>query len=616
MTAAQGFYRFEAKVISRGGGRSTVGAASYRTGKWATATTARGGKSSVSAAAYRAAAELEDERTGARYDYSRKKGVLGAEIMLPEGAAAWMQDRSLLWNAIETIEKRKDSQLARDFVISLPHQLDHEQRVALTREFVREQFCARGLVADIAWHAPDRSDPRNFHAHLMVAMRRVEGTGFASKKERAPEDGLKHPALIWKEELMRLRVAWANTANKHLEAAGLDIRIDHRSLEARGIDREPEPKQGPLATQIEREGRDSRAGADRRAVKDRNAEREQLKIEHAKAVAEEARIVDLMTHRLNGSQIKPEAPTEEILRQQQKREADLLREMREQDARLQAFKQQAERDADDAKRKREDTAKDEARRHMEGDIASASARYSIALGEQYDVRDPYGSLSRAAMQEYATFHRQREQMREDIAKEKDPDKRRLIELKREIEGCDYMVITSERLADMTEVIVGYRDNGWQKRMREEIAKENDGDKRRDMLDQVGLSEDRGGRGDAQAKLDRERAAAFRERSRELREERNELIEERQKPDRQTAAEPPRSADQPSRPAETSKSNDNKRAGEDQAAKAGERQEGQTEMTDAKRAASAKEPPPDGAHAPTDAPRPQGQGRGGGGRGGR
>src|SRR5215831_4517246 len=355
-------YRFEAKVISRGSGRSTVEAASYRSGKWSTAVAVRTGRCAISAAAYRAAAVLEDERTGERHDYSRKRGVLGAEIMLPEGGPSWMLDRSALWNAVEIIEKRKDAQLAKDFVISLPHELNHEQRVALTREFIRQQFCARGYVADIAWHAPSKAEGLNWHAHVMVTMRKVEGTGFAAKKERPAGDGLKHPALIWKEELMRLRIAWADTANRHLEAAGLDIRIDHRSLEARGIDRDPEPKQGPLATKIEREGRESHAGADRREVQARNAERAGLKLEHAEAIAEERRIVDMMTHRLENGETKPEPLTEELLRQPQKREMDLLREMRDQDARLQAFKRQADHDAEEAKRKQAETTKTEERR--------------------------------------------------------------------------------------------------------------------------------------------------------------------------------------------------------------------------------------------------------------
>jgi len=119
-------------------------------------------------------------------------------------------------------------------------------------------------VADIAWHAPDKASGLNWHAHVMTPMRKVEGTGFAAKKDLGPEDrrfahpedGIKHPALIWREELMQLRAAWANTANRHLKAARLDIVIDHRSFEVQGIDREP-PKRGPLATQIEREGRES-----------------------------------------------------------------------------------------------------------------------------------------------------------------------------------------------------------------------------------------------------------------------------------------------------------------------------------------------------------------------
>ena len=201
-------YRFEAKVISRGGGRSTVASASYRTGKCVT-----------SAAAYRAGTKLTDERTGQSFDYSKKEGVLGAEIMVPHDAPAWMAERSKLWNAVEACEKRKDAQLAKDFVIALPHEMTHDQRVALTREFVREQFTDKGFVADVAWHAPSREDSLNVHAHVMVTMRKVDGDGFSRFKERPPAND--HPQKHWKQELAGLRQAWADTANKHLEAAGL-----------------------------------------------------------------------------------------------------------------------------------------------------------------------------------------------------------------------------------------------------------------------------------------------------------------------------------------------------------------------------------------------------------
>jgi hypothetical protein len=239
-------YRFEAKIISRrgsgngsgGAGRSTVGAASYRTGRCAT-----------SAAAYRAGAVLTDERSGQRYDYSAKRGVLGAEIILPANAPAWMADRAKLWNAIEHIETRKDAQLARDFIFSLPHELPFATHRAMMREFVETRFAAEGYVGDIAWHGPHRGDKAeglglNHHAHVMVTLRKVEGPGFARLKQRPPAG--QHPATAWKAELLDLRQAWEILVNRYLAEAGLDVRVDRRSLKDRGIDRMPQAKRGPL----------------------------------------------------------------------------------------------------------------------------------------------------------------------------------------------------------------------------------------------------------------------------------------------------------------------------------------------------------------------------------
>jgi hypothetical protein len=580
-------YRFEAKVISRGAGRSTVGAASYQSGRWATASVGRGGKCATSAAAYRAAEVLEDERTGERYDYSRKRGVLGAEIMLPEGAPAWMMDRSALWNAVEIIEKRKDAQLARDFIISLPHELDHEQRVALTRKFVREQFCARGYVADIAWHAPDRADGLNWHAHVMVGMRRVEGTGFAAKKDRAAGDGLKHPSLVWKEELGRLREVWAETANKHLAAAGLDIVIDHRSLEARGIDRLPEPKQGPVATQIEREGRESLAGGDRRAVKEQNAERAQLKVEHAKAEGEEAQIIDLLMHRLRRDRMLP--TNEEVLQQQQDREAHRLREMQAREESIQRFKRQREEEAEEAKRKKEDLEKETARCQNEGDIASASARYKIALGEQYDMRDPYGSLARAAMSEYAAFHKNQENMRAEIAREQDVEKRREIELRKQIEANEYMAITSNRLAEISEYTAG------PKRVRQPGIDEGEPKQM------------------TQAEIDRERATAYQRQANEMREERSRLIEERERREREDTAGKLHSIEDSVKRGASSNGDGNTRKAEGEHSHAGRKDKDAEpeEMTDAKQAKAAKREATKAAYAEYRKDKNDGRDKGGG-----
>jgi ATP-dependent exoDNAse (exonuclease V) alpha subunit len=181
-----------------------------------------------------------------------------------------MRDRAKLWNAIEAVEKRKDAQLCREILLNLPHELTDAQRVELVRAFVKDECVARGMIADVAVHAPHRKgDDRNHHAHVMLSMREATADGFGPKvRDWNSPELLEH----WRER-------WAHHQNRALQQAGRSERVDHRSLEAQGIDREPEPKQGPVATQMEREGRPSKAGDDRRAAKERNQQREELKTE-------------------------------------------------------------------------------------------------------------------------------------------------------------------------------------------------------------------------------------------------------------------------------------------------------------------------------------------------
>lgn len=234
-------YRFSAKMIKRSEGRSATAAAAYRAG-----------------------VEIEDKRTGLIHDYTRRGGVVHSEIMLPDNAPEWMQDRADLWNAAEEAERRKDAQLAREFQMNLPHELDSEQRLALTRAFIRDECVSRGMVADIAIHSPDeKGDNRNHHAHVMLTLRVIDGDGFG-KKERAWND---------KALLEQWRERWAEYQNQELEKAEIDTSVDHRTLEAQGIDREPEPKLGAVATKMERDGKESHAGNDLRDVWKRNAER-------------------------------------------------------------------------------------------------------------------------------------------------------------------------------------------------------------------------------------------------------------------------------------------------------------------------------------------------------
>jgi ATP-dependent exoDNAse (exonuclease V) alpha subunit len=243
------------------------------------------GRSATAAAAYRAATFIADERSGLAFNYSRKRGVLHCEIIAPSNAPRWMRDRARLWNAVELIERRKDAQLARDLVLCLPSELTHEQRVELVREFVGEAFVARGMIADIAIHAPDhRGDDRNHHAHVLLTMRSLTGAGFGPKVRE------------WNdvEELEGWREQWAVAVNRHLARAGHEGRVDHRSLADQGINREPEPKQGPIATEMERDGLCSHAGEDRRTTKDRNRQRDQLNAELRETIAALASDEELM----------------------------------------------------------------------------------------------------------------------------------------------------------------------------------------------------------------------------------------------------------------------------------------------------------------------------------
>lgn len=193
------------------------------------------GQSSVASSAYRSASRLYDERLDKVFDYTKKQGVVYQEVLLPDNAPAWMADREKLWNNVEAVEKRKDSQLAREFNISLPKELTREQNIALAREYINEHFVSQGMIADFAVHEDKSKDGElQPHAHVMLSMREVSQDGFGQK---AREWNDKNNIYVWRE-------GWAESANKHLAMHGHDIRIDHRSLKEQGIDLEPQYKIG------------------------------------------------------------------------------------------------------------------------------------------------------------------------------------------------------------------------------------------------------------------------------------------------------------------------------------------------------------------------------------
>ena len=231
-----------------------------------------------------------DERTGEIHDYTRKQGVIHSEVLTPANTPEWMADRTQLWNAVEAVETRKNSQLAREIQLSLPHELTHDQRRELVRDFVQEQFVARGMIADINIHLPDKQgDERNHHAHVMLTMRELTADGFHSKKATPT-------ARSWNDDdlLKTWRAEWAHHQNRTLERHGHESRVDHRSYEERGIDREPTQHRGAMADDMERKGKRSRIGDENREIEERNAKRamEQVALirETAELAQEQARL--------------------------------------------------------------------------------------------------------------------------------------------------------------------------------------------------------------------------------------------------------------------------------------------------------------------------------------
>ena len=228
-------YHFSAKTVSRSAGRS-----------------------STAAAAYRAAERIVDERTGEIHDYTRKGGVVASEVILPGGGTMARAD---LWNSVEAHHKRGDATVAREFVVALPAELDADQRQDLARRYARELAERYRVAVDVNVHAPGKEgDQRNHHAHILLSACYANTWGKLGKKavELDPIHCQRH-GLANVVEVERER--WEQMANQALEKAGQEARIDHRSLEAKGItDRAPGVHLGPTATAIERSGRESDVG--------------------------------------------------------------------------------------------------------------------------------------------------------------------------------------------------------------------------------------------------------------------------------------------------------------------------------------------------------------------
>ncbi|MEL7603556.1 MAG: MobQ family relaxase, partial [Bacillota bacterium] len=249
------------------------------------------GKSAVAAAAYRAGDTITNEYDGITHDYSRKGGVVRTEVLLPEQAPKEYADRSTLWNAVEQIEKNKNSQLAREIELALPVELSQEQNISLVREYVQRHFVEAGMCADVAVHDKNDGNP---HVHIMLTMRPFEQDGEWGAKSRKEYLLDKHGERIrlksgefktrkvdmmgWNEQTKaeEWRAAWAVAMNAALESQGLEERVDHRSFLRQGKEEIPAVHLGVSAAQMERRGINTEQGNMNRIIEGINQHLRQL----------------------------------------------------------------------------------------------------------------------------------------------------------------------------------------------------------------------------------------------------------------------------------------------------------------------------------------------------
>jgi len=241
-------YHFSVKAISRSDGRSAVACAAYRSGE-----------------------KLVCDYYGKEQDYTKKTGVEFTNIYAPENTKKELLDRNKLWNAVEKVENRKNSLLAREFEIAFPSELNAEQRKTLLDELCQELVKRHGVIVDAAIHAPHtegESDDRNYHAHIMFTTRSISKTGdFESKKYRdfSRDDGTKTVSQ-WRSD-------FADLVNNQLEAIGSKERVSHLSYEELGNGLEATKHEGYAVTQLRRLGIDTEISLANDEIKQRNAEK-------------------------------------------------------------------------------------------------------------------------------------------------------------------------------------------------------------------------------------------------------------------------------------------------------------------------------------------------------
>lgn len=266
-------YHFSVKVVSRGKGASAVAKAAYISGE-----------------------KIKNEYDGKTHDYRRKHEVVHKEILLPHNAPREFKKRSVLWNAVETAETRKNSQTAKHIDAALPAEISRAEQIDLVRQFCQQCFVSRGMCCDFAIHdkrqaaagnpqftlqcktdnTPDHNvsetpeeDNGNPHVHILINTRRVNEKGFTTK-DRSWND---------KALLLEWRKCWEEWCNYKLRAVS-DERIDCRSYKEQRKSILPQVHLGAAACAIEKKGYRTDKGDKNRKIQLDNERAEMRRVEN------------------------------------------------------------------------------------------------------------------------------------------------------------------------------------------------------------------------------------------------------------------------------------------------------------------------------------------------
>lgn len=276
------------------------------------------GRSATASSAYRAGEKITDLRTGEIHDYTKKQGVEYTEIISNLNHPL---SRSEVWNTSELTETRKNSRVAREFIVALPNELNAEQRKDLAKEFAEHLVTRYSVVADLAIHAPSKDgDDRNHHAHIMITTRKAsivdnelkltDKADLELSNTQRKDRGL----CVTQDEIKEIREIWANMANRSLELSGSKERIDHRSYEDQNLDLEATIHEGPKVTQLRRKGIETEISKHNDQVKSNNENQMQTSPEDMQQMLDRAR--DFADSRLNEWKERKEQERQEQLKAQ------------------------------------------------------------------------------------------------------------------------------------------------------------------------------------------------------------------------------------------------------------------------------------------------------------